>query len=81
MPIQKLFYLNISGHGQGLFYSSSLRISFEGVWGEGLSPKAWRRLIERKSRLMNAGSSMKPRKAQVKDKGLGAKSWDFSGAF
>ena len=26
---------------------------------------------------MNAGSSMKPPKAQVKDKGLGAKSWDF----
>ena len=26
---------------------------------------------------MNAGSSMKPRKAQVKDKGLGAESGDF----
>lgn len=28
---------------------------------------------------MNAGSSVKPRKAQVKDKGLGAKSGDFEG--
>jgi hypothetical protein len=45
--------------------------------GEGLSPKAWSRLIERKTRLMNAGSIMKPRKAQVKDKGLGAESGDF----
>lgn len=35
------------------------------------------RLNERKTRLMNAGSSMKPRKAQVKDKGLGAESGDF----
>ena len=26
---------------------------------------------------MNAGSSVKPRKAQVKDKGLGAESGDF----
>jgi hypothetical protein len=46
--------------------------------GEGLSPKAWSRLIERKTRLMNAGPSMKPRKAQVKDKGLGAESGDMS---
>ena len=45
--------------------------------GEGLSPKAWSRLIERKTRLMNAGWSMKPRKAQVKDKGLGAECGDF----
>ena len=35
------------------------------------------RLNVRKTRQMNAGSIMKPRKAQVKDKGLGAKSWDF----
>ena len=28
---------------------------------------------------MNAGSSVKPRKAQVKDKGLGIKSRDFGG--
>jgi hypothetical protein len=26
---------------------------------------------------VKAGSSMKPQKAQVKDKGLGAESWDF----
>ena len=26
---------------------------------------------------MKAGSSMKPQKAQVKDKGLRAESWDF----
>jgi len=26
---------------------------------------------------MKAGSSMKPQKAQVKDKGLGVESWDF----
>jgi hypothetical protein len=45
--------------------------------GEGLSPKAWNRLIERKTRLVNVGSSMKPRKAQVKDKGLGAEIWDL----
>ena len=45
--------------------------------GEGLSPKAWSRLFERKTRLMNTGLRMKPRKAQVKDKGLGAKSGDF----
>ena len=45
--------------------------------GEGLSPKAWNRLIERKTRLVNVGSSMKPRKAQVKDKGLRAESGDF----
>ena len=58
----------------------SLRISFEGscedmrgrAFADGLA-----RLIERKTRLMNAGSSMKPRKAQVKDKGLRAKSWDI----
>jgi hypothetical protein len=42
------------------------------AFAEGLA-----RLNERKTRLMNAGSSMKPRKAQVKDKGLGAKSGDF----
>ena len=59
---------------------ASLRISFEGscedmrgrAFAEGLA-----RLNERKTRLMNAGSIMKPRKAQVQDKGLGAKSWDF----
>jgi len=28
---------------------------------------------------MSAGWSVKPRKTQVKDKGLGAKSWDFGG--
>ena len=58
----------------------SLRISFEGncvdmrgrAFAEGHG-----RLDERETRLMNAGSSMKPQKAQVKDKGLGAKSWDF----
>ena len=42
------------------------------AFAEGLA-----RLNERKTRLMNAGSSIKPRKAQVKDKGLGAKSGDF----
>ena len=42
------------------------------AFAEGLA-----RLNERKTRLMNAGSIMKPRKAQVKDKGLGAKSGDF----
>ena len=45
--------------------------------GEVLSPKAWSRLNERRTRLMNAGSSVKPRKAQVKDKGLRAESGDF----
>jgi len=50
------------------------------LMGEGLSPRAWKRLIERKTRLMNAGWGTKPRKAQVKDKGLGAESGDFSGA-
>ena len=39
------------------------------AFAEGLT-----RLNERKTRLMNAGSSLKPRKAQVKDKGLGAES-------
>ena len=34
-------------------------------------------LNERETRLMNAGSSMKPRKAQVKDKGFGAECWDL----
>ena len=88
MPIQKLFLLNITGHAQGQPYLITLRRGLDLfgqfrallpviLMGEGLSPKAWNRLIERKTRLMNAGSSMKPRKAQVKNKGLGAKSWDF----
>ena len=88
MPIQKLFLLNITGHAQGQPYLITLRkglgpfSQFRALlpvilMGEGLSPKAWSRLIERKSRLMNAGSSMKPQKAQVKDKGLRAVSGDF----
>ena len=88
MPNQKLFLLNITGHAQGQPYLITLRKDLEPfgqfrallpviLLGEGLSPKAWSRLIEHKTRLMNAGSSMKPRKAQVKDKGLGAESWDF----
>ena len=88
MPIQKLFLLNITGHAQEQPYLITLRKGLEPfdqfrallpviLLGEGLSPKAWSRLFERKTRLMNAGSSMKPRKAQVKDKGLRAKSGDF----
>ena len=42
------------------------------AFAEGLA-----RLNERKTRQMNAGLSVKPRKAQVKDKGLGAESGDF----
>ena len=42
------------------------------AFAEGLA-----RLNERKTRQMNAGSSVKPRKAQVKDKGLEAESGDF----
>ena len=42
------------------------------AFAEGLA-----RLNERKTRLMNAWSSVKPRKAQVKDKGFGAESRDF----
>jgi hypothetical protein len=88
VPIQKLFLLNITGHAQGQPYLITPRKGLEPVgqfrallpvvlMGEGLSPKAWSRLIERKTRLMNAGSSMKPQKAQVKDKGLGVESGDF----
>ena len=88
MPIQKLFSLNITGHAQVQPYLITLRKGLEPggqfrallpviLLGEGLSPKAWNRLIERKTRLMNAGLSMKPQKAQVKDKGLRAKSGDF----
>ena len=88
MPIQKLFLVNITGHAQGQPYLITLRKGLEPVgqfrallpvilMGEGLSPKAWSRLIERKTRLMNAGSSIKPRKTQVKDKGLEAECWDF----
>ena len=59
---------------------ASLRISFEGscedmrgrAFAEGLE-----RLNVRKTRQMNAGSIMKPRKAQVKDKGFRAECWDF----
>jgi len=61
---------------------SSLRVSlarlveFSGgrAFADGLDRK-----FERKTRLMNAGSSVKPRKAQVKDKGLVAECWDFGG--
>ena len=88
MPNQKLFLLNITGHAQGEPYLITLRkglepfSQFRALWpvillGEGLSPKAWSLLIERKTRLMNAGWSKKPRKAQVKDKGLGAGYGDF----
>jgi hypothetical protein len=88
VPNQKLFLLNITGHAQGQPYLITLRKGFEPfgqfrallpviLLGEGLSPKAWSRLIERKARLMNAGLSMKPQKAQVKDKALGAEFWDF----
>ena len=86
MPIQKLFFLNITGHAQGRPYLITLRKGLEPfgqfralllmiLLGEGLSPKAWNRLIERKTRLMNAGSSMRPQKAQLKDKGLRAECW------
>ena len=59
---------------------ASLRISFEGTtkgYGGRAFAEGLARLNERKTRLMNAGSSMKPRKAQVKDKGLGAESGDL----
>ena len=46
------------------------------AFAEGLA-----RLNERKTRQMNAGPSMKPRKAQVKDKGFGGRMLGFRRSF
>ena len=60
----------------------SLRISFgrlvEFSGGRAFADGPGRQ-FERKPRQMNARWSVKPRKAQVKDKGLKTECWDFEG--